>query len=111
MPTQRSQKQSLTSEEHRFQISGTLDTVINPWRKGDDATCIDPQRFAFQLSLDHRPASVKKGFSVAFQLLENKSLATKEADSESLVECNRHLGALRGTEKRILLTGDLPTHL
>ena len=95
-------EQSFTAEEHRLEVAGTLNVVVNAFGECDQTTGIDPQGLSFEFFLDDGSAGVNKGFTVAVEPLQNKAFAAEETGSQLSLERDRDLRPQRRAEKRVL---------
>ena len=104
MPSQGGQEQTLSPQEHRFEIARTLNVVINATGKTHDATGVDPEGFSMQLFLNQGAAGVEESHAIPLEVLENEPFTTKEAHSELALKGNADLRSQGRAQEGIFLT-------
>ena len=77
--SQRCKEKAFAAEKHRFEISRTLDVVLNPRGEAHQAARIYPKRLiALKLLLDHSATGVNQGCPITLEALHDEALATKK---------------------------------
>ena len=105
------EKDSYTTEDHRFKPAGHADVIVNAVGKTDQAAGIDAQCLSIELLFDDTPACLDKGQTLSLEFLQNEALTTEQAAAKFLVEGDAEFGTQGGTEKGVFLADDATTQL
>src|SRR6056297_1738596 len=80
---QRCQEQTFPAEEHRFEVSGPFDVVVDSVSKRDETSGIDAQCFPVEFFLDDRSADMHEGFAVSLKSLQDESFSAEETSPKT----------------------------
>jgi hypothetical protein len=109
-PLQRRKEKTLPAEEHRFDISGALNVIINGRLEGDNAPGIHAQHFAGgKIPLQESAAGVNESPAIALQTLHDEPFSAEQTDAQPLLEGNADADTFGRAKKGILLRKELAT--
>lgn len=74
---QRGQEEALATEDHRLEVTGPLDVVVDAVGDGDQAAGVDEQLLPLELLADHRAAGVDESQPVTIEPLQDETLAAE----------------------------------